>query len=205
MGGIFNPLNLAMYTYGHQNSVKFTDPDGNAVFATGKELLAEGTAVTKLKNLQPVKDSEGKLVTSYCNFGVDKIEQKGGGTNDYHGKSANEIIKKLKDETYATKITPEQAVEYAKQGATVIAGKAETGHGHVADVSPEDMVAGGGGMVPKLMNVGSTNGVMKASDAWNYKKGKPDFYITNTDLNTLKERDFSNLPDPTKPPPGIYD
>jgi RHS repeat-associated protein len=32
MGGAFNSLNLAMYTYGHQNPVKFTDPDGNAVY-----------------------------------------------------------------------------------------------------------------------------------------------------------------------------
>ena len=29
MGGAYNPLNLAMYTYGHQNPVKFVDPDGN--------------------------------------------------------------------------------------------------------------------------------------------------------------------------------
>jgi RHS repeat-associated protein len=31
MGGAFNSLNLAMYTYGHNNPVKFTDPDGNFV------------------------------------------------------------------------------------------------------------------------------------------------------------------------------
>jgi RHS repeat-associated protein len=30
MGGIFNPLNLGLYTYVHQNPVKFTDPDGHA-------------------------------------------------------------------------------------------------------------------------------------------------------------------------------
>lgn len=31
MGGIYNPFNLAMYTYAHQNPVKFSDPDGRVV------------------------------------------------------------------------------------------------------------------------------------------------------------------------------
>jgi len=31
MGGIYNPFNFAMYTYAHQNPVKFSDPDGRAV------------------------------------------------------------------------------------------------------------------------------------------------------------------------------
>jgi RHS repeat-associated protein len=43
MGGIFNPLNLAMYTYGHQNPVKFTDPDGNSTWPTKSSELV-GTA-----------------------------------------------------------------------------------------------------------------------------------------------------------------
>jgi hypothetical protein len=34
--------------------------------------------ISKLVSLQPIKTSEGKLVTSYCNFGVDKIEHKKG-------------------------------------------------------------------------------------------------------------------------------
>ena len=31
MGGAFNSLNLTMYAYGHQNPVKYVDPDGNLV------------------------------------------------------------------------------------------------------------------------------------------------------------------------------
>ena len=35
MGGIFNPFNLALYTYSHQNPVRFFDPDGNFTSPTG--------------------------------------------------------------------------------------------------------------------------------------------------------------------------
>jgi len=31
MGGVFNPFNLAMYSYSHLNPVKYVDPDGNEV------------------------------------------------------------------------------------------------------------------------------------------------------------------------------
>ncbi len=31
MGGVYNTLNLGLYTYGHQNPIKLVDPDGNAV------------------------------------------------------------------------------------------------------------------------------------------------------------------------------
>ena len=32
--GVFDSLNLAVYSYGHQNPVKFLDPDGNDVYST---------------------------------------------------------------------------------------------------------------------------------------------------------------------------
>jgi hypothetical protein len=42
MGGVFNSLNFGMYTYGHQNPVKFTDPDGNATQAERDSAVARG-------------------------------------------------------------------------------------------------------------------------------------------------------------------
>jgi hypothetical protein len=32
MGGVYNPLNLGLYSYGHLNPVRYSDPDGNAVW-----------------------------------------------------------------------------------------------------------------------------------------------------------------------------
>ena len=32
MGGIYNPANLSMYSYAHLNPVRYSDPDGNAVW-----------------------------------------------------------------------------------------------------------------------------------------------------------------------------
>jgi hypothetical protein len=31
MGGVYNPFNLGLYTYTHQNPVRYSDPDGNVV------------------------------------------------------------------------------------------------------------------------------------------------------------------------------
>jgi RHS repeat-associated protein len=36
MGGVYNPFNLGLYSYGHLNPVKFVDPDGNIVEHSGK-------------------------------------------------------------------------------------------------------------------------------------------------------------------------
>jgi hypothetical protein len=31
IGGVFNPLNLGLHSYGHLNPIKYSDPDGNVV------------------------------------------------------------------------------------------------------------------------------------------------------------------------------
>ena len=42
MGGVYNTLNLGLYAYGHQNPVKFLDPDGKRVYIGGH--IAAGDA-----------------------------------------------------------------------------------------------------------------------------------------------------------------
>jgi hypothetical protein len=40
MGGVYSSLNLSLYTYGHQNPVKYLDPDGNFTILEGLVAVA---------------------------------------------------------------------------------------------------------------------------------------------------------------------
>ena len=42
MGGIYNPFNLALYSYSHQNPVRYFDPDGNATWPTKSNEIRTG-------------------------------------------------------------------------------------------------------------------------------------------------------------------
>lgn len=42
LGGILNSGNLGVYTYGHQNPLKFVDPDGRVIFGAVVKLLEKG-------------------------------------------------------------------------------------------------------------------------------------------------------------------
>jgi hypothetical protein len=183
MGGVFNSVNLGLYSYTSQNPLRYIDPDGNAVFENADKLTKVGKEVVDDKALAPTKDA------TYCNKGVSAIEEKGGNT-DYKGLTANQIVEKLEDSKYATKVTAAEAASYAQQGATVIAGaKNKEGSGHVAVVSPDDMVTSGswGGKVPVVFNVGRKNAVQGAN--WSFDvNNKPNYYVRNADLNTLRQR-----------------
>jgi len=189
MGGVLNASNLGLYTYSQQNPIKLIDPDGYAVFDSADDLMAAGKAVVA----DPSVQASGS--TTWCNKGVGLIEERGGNT-DYQGTvpgqymKANKIVAKLQDPKYATVVSAEQAVAYAKQGATVIAGIIEKGgHGHVAIVAPKDMVSSGswGGKVPVVFNVGSKNFIKGVNWAFS-KNNQPNYYIRNADLNTLTQR-----------------
>jgi hypothetical protein len=202
MGGVFNGLNLGLYTYSHQNPIKLLDPDGNAVFENAQKLTEAGNTVLADPSVQPGANGGA----TWCNRGVGLIEAAGGNTTSYgNGQPnqylrANEMVTKLQDPKFATSVTPKQAVDYAKQGATVVAGwKNPSGEsGHVAIVAPKDMGFSGslGKKVPYVFNVGSTAtmGVGLTSATFGISDDKqPNFYIRNEDLNTLRQRDFNGL------------
>jgi RHS repeat-associated protein len=61
-GGVFNPVNINLYTYTHNNPVKFVDPDGNDVYLViwsthDGRIGHAGIAVT-----QYARDSKGNMV-----------------------------------------------------------------------------------------------------------------------------------------------
>jgi RHS repeat-associated protein len=182
--GVFNTRNLGLYTYSHNNPIVLLDPDGRAVFESAEELMKVGREIVEKPSLQP------KNGVTWCNKGVGLIEERGGNT-DYQGSVegqfllANQIVSKLQDPKYATTVTEQQAVEYAKQGVTVIAGA----EGHVAIVAPKEMVASGmwKRKVPVLFNVGATNAIQGTNYSFNVAD-QPTYYVRNKDLKTLRQR-----------------
>jgi hypothetical protein len=181
-GGVFNSFNLNLYSYSNKNPIKYFDSDGNAVFENSEKLNDAGKEAVGNKAFQPSKG------ITYCNQGVDFVEEKGG-NSDYKGLTANQIIEKLKNTKYATEITAEQAVDYAREGITVIAGLKEKKHGHVAIVAPLDMKKSTtwGKNVPSVFNVGKKNAIMRMSGAFR-KKDQPNYYVRNTDLEVKKKK-----------------
>jgi len=183
-GGVYRSENLNLYAYASQDPMIYIDPDGNAVFKNGAALLRAGKAVLKNPIVQP------RHGNTYCNIGTNLIEQRGG-ANPFKGMMANAIVNQLKKPSYATRVSPSQAVNYANQGVTVIAAEHFPVHGHVAIVAPLPMGLSGstGKMVPRLFNVGPRRyfGIKLSTAAFPVHQ-PPNYYITNTDLHTLRQR-----------------
>jgi len=63
LGGVFNSLNLALFTYGHENPVKYYDLDGNEIKISGskqdvREFISQVYKATGLR----LQDQKGTLV-----------------------------------------------------------------------------------------------------------------------------------------------
>ena len=171
--GAAGGINFYRYTGGNPNN--WRDPSGLAQFENAIELRKFAEAAMSNKQFVPRNGQ------TFCNRGVNYIEQ-AGDNYDYKNLLANDIVKKLDNPKYATQITPEQAINYAKNGTTVIAGVIENTHGHVAIVSPTDPTTQKGwGTLPYLFNIGKTNGEIPVNEVFR-KDNKPKYYIRNEDM-----------------------
>lgn len=155
--------------------MNYTDPIGFAQFDNAEELIKIATLAMNNNSFKPRKGM------TFCNKGVNYIEQ-AGGNYDYDSLLANNIMSKLRDPKYATEITAKEAVEYAKNGTTVIAGISEDGHGHVAIVSPRPMANNKEwGDMPYVFNIGKINGELTINQVFR-KTNKPKYYLRNEDM-----------------------
>lgn len=199
------------YNFTLSNPIYFIDPDGRGVFPSKKDLKTQGdktVADDKFKQDPTTKQT-------YCNKGcLDILNASGDKSLD--GKNANEIGDALRKTDFATEVTPQQALDYANQGVTVIASYVATsGSGHVAIVAPGDaLTATGSGWKDKnadyakglvnVFNVGPSayHGVKNLKEAiGGGKAGSTGLYIMNADIVTLKANKTASSTTNTTPAP----
>jgi RHS repeat-associated protein len=197
-----DPQSWNLYSYARNNPLRFIDVQGRAVFESAAKLMQAGKDVMGRSSLQPVPkaDSNGNPVLdsrgrqrydTFCNFGVQQILE-AGDDRTLDGMTAAKMTKYLGNTENATALSFEDAVGYAKDGATVVFAEP----GHVVVVAPADMerpgnswrTATGEQQVPVVFNVGKENKLMRLDQAWRPDQGKNARpFILNTDKRKVDE------------------
>jgi RHS repeat-associated protein len=190
-----DPQSWNLYSYARNNPVRLIDIEGRAVFESAAKLTQAAQAVMAKKSLQPIPrvDSKGNpRYETFCNFGVQQILE-AGGDRTLDGMTAAKMTAFLQNGDNATELSNEDAVAYAKDGATVVFAEP----GHVVVVAPEEMEnagpswskATGDQQVPLVFNVGKQNELMRLDQAWRPAEGKKARpYILNKDKKKVDEQ-----------------
>jgi len=86
LGGIYNSFNLGLYTYGHQNPVRYVDPDGRFTLV---EVAVAGTIIVVAAiAIQANQNPEAnKAIGRALNRGIENVQE--------NARAAGEKIKNL--------------------------------------------------------------------------------------------------------------
>ena len=138
--------------------------------------------VRQQSDLKPVVDAQGRVLTTFCNIGLDRVLGLCGIPRmvDAVGQPlmANAMIDSMRANSDRwTPVSGDVACARASQGLLVVACQQEAGHGHVCPVYPAAMQMSGsyGKDVPMVSNIGRTVGVMRVSQAF---KTEPEYYAS---------------------------
>ena len=191
---------LTPYHYCRNNPLNRYDPDGRADFGSAEKLHE---VAMKVLGRQELKPSNG---LTWCNRGVQAILNEGNDHSlDGFEMTADLMYTKLSNKDFATSVSFEEGVKYAKKGITIILATPgieddpntennEGEPGHVAIMAPEEMTETsgkwGGILVPTVYNVGTSNEKRHANYAF---KSKPSTFILNSDLKALQSKEAKNL------------
>lgn len=134
------------------------------------------------KDLKPIRDPDGVVKKTWCNFGADRVAVFMGydGLHDANGAPylANKQFDILSQSRRFVPCSMAEAAKQAQSGHLVFAAAKLTGHGHICAVYPAPPKASGswGADVPMVANIGPKNEITTLS--WAFKKSdNPSFFV----------------------------
>lgn len=154
-----------------------------------KDLAKLKAILTQIVNdpkLQPIKDADGKIVETHCNFGAICVANEMG-CHELDGLNADAQYKVMDDNASGLwlKVPGESAALFALVGGLAFAAMTsemlEEQHGHIAAVSPEPMQFSGSlnKEVPMVCNIGKEDKDEKESQAFPVAEGEAIYFVWN--------------------------